>query len=53
MATFNDGRTVAVGALVRLDGRTGTVTRTSEQSGNEGAVTVEVSVPARVLDPVS
>jgi hypothetical protein len=53
MATYNDGREVQVGDAVRLDGRSGTVTRTSEQTGNEAEVEVTVTVPARTLEPVS
>jgi hypothetical protein len=53
VATYNSGESAAVGDVRVLDGRRVTVTRTSPQNGNEAAVTVEVTVPARVLDPVS
>jgi hypothetical protein len=53
MAKFNSGADVAVGDACVLDGRRVTVTRTSPQNGNEAPVTVEVTVPARLLTPAS
>ncbi len=54
MPHFNTGRQVEVGDRVQLDGRTGVVTRIpTAVTGNEAAVTVEVTVPARLLEPVN
>ncbi len=53
MAHYSSGREIRVGDVVRLpDGHQGIITRTVDTAGNEQPVTVEVSVTARLVEPL-
>ena len=53
MPHFNNGKEVKVGDAVRLDGRTGVVSRVSSSAaGNEQPVVVEIQVRAVELERI-
>jgi hypothetical protein len=50
MAHYTDGTKVKVGDAVQLAGVSGTVTKASDDAGNEAAVTIAITVTAGRLD---